>query len=427
MKPESSLENRAPAAARTVALAIVLVAFSPVVITAAFIAWVWTRFRGEGGDPCRDCLLQGEGDGIRTMAEAMESVRAVPFRRAMPAAISTAASMLIDLVPAALSTTRLTAGFIYPYPPDFEPVVLSSRDGTPVCGHLALQPADCRRPAMILASGSAAGKNSGWLMTLALEAYYGWGFHVFAVDLRNIGDSGRYSEAPTSWGYRESDDIIAAAEYLQSYETVTTVGVCGTGMAGSAALIAAGRSSCDGPLAGGVVAVGAYAEARAEVERASSFAPLVWRGGWRRGLERFLLLFKTLAGGPRAFFNAGAYTREVACQYYEMTESDLYRKASPLKTMSDVEVPCLLVHASDDSASPVSDVDALLAAAGENPMVDAVVAPSGGHALYGPATSRWLARTLEVFFSYWAVYGPPFDEVGPGGLDSLDIFGNPDN
>lgn len=420
-------DSRTPREVNTALLALLLVILSPVLIAVGFIVYMWTRFRGAPAAPREGRSLERR-TGVKTMSEVMELLEKIKFSSSFPGPLSSAVSIFIDLIPSALAATRITAGLVYPSPPSFEPIMLESQDGTPVCGHLALQAGDARRPALILASGACASKNAGWVLSLALHAYYDWGFHVLAMDLRNRGDSGRFSEAPTSWGYRESDDVLAAADYLDSLEIVSTVGVCAAGMAGSAALIAAGRSRLDRPLAGGVVAIGAYAEAASEVARLSGRSPSAPTASVRRALQRVLLFFKTLSDGPRGFFDPGRYTREVSCQYYEMAESDLYSKASPVKMMSEIEVPCLLVHARDDLMSPVGDAHDLLAAAGENPMVCAMIVPSGGHELYGPATRGWLSETLETFFTYWGEFSVVHEEgLGLAGIDSMDIFGNPDN
>jgi predicted alpha/beta-fold hydrolase len=421
-------EKSVPRAFRGSLIIAVLVVFSPLLIAAAFIAYVLARFRSA---PSRMAGVPEDLErraGVKTMSEAADLLEKVRFKSWIPNPVSTAIWMAVDMLPSALATTRITAGLLYPYPASFEPVMLESQDGTPVCGHLAMQPSDAQRPALILASGAYASKNSGWLLTIALKAYYEWGFHVLALDLRNMGDSGRFSEAPTSWGYRESDDIMAAAEYLESIDIVSTVGVCGVGMAGSAALIAAGRSRLDGPLAGGVIAISAYASASEAVDRLSGSGAMSLPAAARRFVERVLLLFKTLAGGPRPFFSPREYTREVSCQYYEIGETDLYRKASPVKIMSEIEVPCLVIHARDDAVAPISEAMTLLEASSDNPMVSALIVPTGGHSLYGPATRKWLHAALKTFFTYWGEFGPaPYDILGLAGIDSMDIHGNPDN
>ncbi len=409
-------------------LVLALTLFSPLIITLAFIVYIWTRF--QRAPACRSDVSKVTSlqAGTRTMAEVMEILDSIPFRASVPGPISTMLSTLIDLVPSALAKTRVTAGIVYPYPSTFEPIVLESHDGTPICGHLALQSDATRRPAVILASGSRVSKNSHWLLSLALEAYHDWGFHVMAVDLRNRGDSGRCSEAPSSLGYRESDDIMAAAEYLESFGIVSTVGVCGEGMAAAAALLAAGRSKLNRPLGGGVVAIGAYAEAGSEVERLSGPGAFSLLSSARRLLARALWLFRILAGMPEASLDLREYIREVPCQYYEIEEADLYRKASPARIMSEMKIPCLLLHAEDDLMSPVENARALLDAADENPMVAAMIVPCGGHALYGPATGKWFRLALETFFTYWGEYGSQTDGIFElAGIEGIEIFGNPDN
>jgi len=208
--------------------------------------------------------------------------------------------------------------------------MVESQDGTPVCGLLAMQPQVDERPALIVAHGLFGSKNSYAMQQLALKAYYDWGFHVLALDLRNFGDSSRFSEAPSSWGYRESDDIIAAAEYLDSLQHVSTVGVCGLSMGAASALLAAGRSKLDGPLSGGVVALNGYADAERQLEyvcAAPGFSPdavAVWFA------FRALLAVKTFLGGPRLFADLRRYNREVASQYYELGARDILSKASGL-------------------------------------------------------------------------------------------------
>jgi len=332
---------------------------------------------------------------------------------------------VIETVPMVLNTASATAGFVYPYPDVFEPVMLESQDGTPVCGLLAMQPDRSQRPALITVHGLFTSKNTRSMLDLALRAYYVWGFHVFALDLRNFGDSSRFSEAPTSWGYRESDDVLAAAEYLETIDEVSTVAACGASMGAASTLVAAARSRLDGPLSGGVVAVNGYADARGAVEHISG------AGGGSlvrilTGLTfRLLLVIKTSLGGPRRFADFREYTRELAGQYYEVSDEDIYRKASPVRTIREIEVPCLIIHAEDDQVVRVSEAEELVRAAANNPMVGAIIVPTGGHVLYPVMSRTWFYETLRVFFTYWGEFGV---DVGVSEvIDTLDMFGNPDN
>ena len=422
---ESSHEKRMLRILRALLVALAVAALSPLLVTAVLIIYVSVRYTGKTGQPARSGESTGRSS-VKTMSEVMESLRAIPFRSRLPRSVATVLLAVTDIIPVLLDTVSATAGTVYPYPEPFEPVLIESQDDTPICGLLALQPGEEQRPAILFVHGLFGNKNRRGIQAMALRAYYRWGFHVFAVDLRNSGDSSRFSEAPTSWGFRESGDVLAAAEYLDSIEQVSTVAACGVSMGAASVLIAAGRSRLDRPLSGGVVAINPYADAARVVERVSSFP--------RFSVERFaiwitfrsLLLLRTLAGGPRPIADLRIYGREVASQYYEISEEDLYRKASPVKVMGELEVPCLVIHATDDPVVPVGEAEDLLAAAVDNPMVDFMITPTGGHALYQVTSPRWFYRVLEMFFSYWGEFGGG-ETSSQEGINSMGMFGNPDN
>jgi predicted alpha/beta-fold hydrolase len=118
----------------------------------------------------------------------------------------------------------------------------------------------------------------------------------------------------------------------------------------------------------------------------------------------------------------------VAAQYYEISDEELYRKASPVNVVGDMEVPCVIVHALDDQVVPITEAYDMLAAAVDNPMVDALVVPAGGHALYQIACAGWFYRSLETFFTYWAEFGSrPGQRAGRAGIEGTDSFGSSNN
>ena len=423
-----SPEKKTPGAAGALLATFTLAAFSPVVVTVLLVIYVLARYRGagarirEGSQPS----IQGT-PGVKTMSEVMAFLKEVPFRRKLPTFAATAVYGLIDSLSFALGNVRATAGLVFPYPDAFEAVVVESRDGTPICGLLALQQGAGAKPALIIVHGLFGSKNSHGIQALALRAYYEWGFHVFAMDLRNFGDSSRFSEAPTSWGHREADDVLAVADYLAATNRVSTVGACGVNMGAASVMLAAARCQVDGPLAGGVVALDGYADAERMLEKITTISRQ-WPGSVLTWLMfRFMMAFKTLAGGPRVFTDLRTYTREVSTQYYEIGEQELYRRASPVRTVGEIEVPCLIVHALDDFIVPIDEAYDLLAAAIDNPMVDSLVVPSGGHALYHLTSPAWINTTLRAFFSYWAEFGTLDEEWTGPPTDSIDTFGNPNN
>lgn len=425
---EGSCRKTRASIAIEASLSVLLVAvFSPLLATCAIVIRTMARYRGRQpasvpGTACGG----GKRPGVKTMSEVMELLDEVPFEPRIGRVLGTLAVTVAETVPMALNASRTTAGLIYPYPDTFEPVIMESQDGTPICGLLAMQQGGEVRPAIIVVHGLFGSKNNLGIMSVALRAYYEWGFHVFALDLRNFGDSSRFSDAPTSWGFRESDDILAAAEYLESIDRVSTVGVCGVSMGASSALIAAARSRVDGPLAGGVVALNGYSDAHVIVDHISRRS-LPGPEGLVVWLTFKLLLFvKTALSGPRRITDFRRYTTEVSSQYYEISDSELYRKASPVNSVSEIEVPCLIIHASDDPVVPVSHAEDLAAASKDNPMVAVKLVPKGVHALYQVVSPGWFYSTLESFFTYWGESGV-CPEGSPAGLDTTEMFGNPDN
>lgn len=419
-----SLKGRTARALRAILLLTLVVALFPLIITSIIIIYLHFKYRFL--EPAVELPRQVTGRlGVKTMSEVMELLKAIPFETRLTRALATVALTLPDLVPTLLDTNRLTTGIVYPYPEVFEPVILESQDGTPVCGLLAMQPDGRKGPALVVVHGLFGTKNKATIQSLATTAFYRWGFHVLVIDLRNFGDSSRFSEAPTSFGYRESDDILAAARYLGSIEKVSTVGACGISMGAASTLLAAARSRADDPLTGGAVAVNGYGEVEKVLEHISRPQRLTaeYIAIWL--VFRILLVAKTLLEGPRPMADLRTYLSEVSSQYYEMSDQELYRKASPLRVVSKIEVPCLIIHALDDNIIPVTEARELLAAAVDNPMVDALVVPSGGHALYPAVSPDWYYSVLRTFFTYWAEFEG--NVTGQYGIDSVNTSGNQDN
>ena len=410
-------------------VAMILLPALPMVVTSFLVIYIRMRYRNGGvSTKGRSSIANQYTSRVQTMSEAMEILKAIPFRTTIPTPLAKLAYRLIEAFPTALNEVRSMAGFVYPYPKAFEPVIVESRDGTPLSGVLAMQPGNAEKPALLFVHGLFGSKNSFSIQALALRAYYCWGFHVCAMDLRNFGDSGRFSEAPTSWGYRESDDVLAVAEYLESMARVTTVGVYSVSMGAASALVAASRSGLGRPLAGGVVALNCYADAGRAMEYVSATSKHSLKSFTVWLAFRLMMGFKTFASGQRPIGDLRSYTREVSAQYYEISEEELYRKASPVNIIGEIEVPSLIIHSLDDQVVSVTEAYDLLAASVDNPMVDALLVPSGGHANYQLTSPNWFYKTLETFFTYWAQFSPEGGQCsGTSGSDTIGTFGNLNN
>lgn len=360
-------------------------------------------------------------ESIYTMSDLMNEIERIPFGSHTPGTLGELLALVIDFVPSLLNMIPWTAGFFYPYPPFFEPVVFESRDGTPICGLVALQETESPKPALLIVHGLFSSKNSHSILTIALHAYYDWGFNVMVIDLRNFGDSARFSGAPTTWGYRESDDILAASAFLSSLEKVSTVGVLGISMGAASSIIAAGLSGWDGPISGGVVALHSYADSKIILDYLTARRPLTFKTTVIRAIFRLLILLNTLFHGPRPVFNLKSYTGNISSQYYEMTEDEILRKASPVKHISNIEIPCLVIHSRDDLVVPADQAEALRELGADNPMAGFIMNQTGGHAAYIYTNKMWLLDTLKIFFESWA---RRFDYNHTGQTGNMNVSGS---
>ncbi|MBN2167826.1 MAG: hypothetical protein JW738_01160 [Actinobacteria bacterium] len=344
--------------------------------------------------------------GKKSMPEIMKKINGVKLQPGRSQMISTFGRSLANLLPALLETGGQTAGILYPYPNAFLPIVIQSGDGTPVCGVLAMQPCEEERPGLVLVHDFLSSKNSYEIEKMALRAYYEWGFHVFAIDLRCSGDTNRLSGAPSSWGYREAEDILSSVEYLDSVENVGAVGICGIGLGASAAIIAGGREEAESLIRGGIVAISPYSDAGRTIRYLSDPGRGTIGHFFSSLALNTLVKLKTAINGPYRIKNFENYTREISSQYYELGENALYEKASPVKFIDRLHSPCLIIHSRNDNVIPVGEVEELLFNARNNPMVDSVMLPCGGHGKYSVVYPESFHETIRTFLVYWTGFDP---------------------
>ena len=123
--------------------------------------------------------------------------------------------------------------------------------------------------------GLFGSKNHWFSQQVVLGAHYGWGYNVMAIDLRFFGESKLYSDAPGTGGWKEGQDIIAAARYLKSMDEVTSVAVMGGSYGGAAAMCAAYQSEPKDLLDGGIISWCGYGDVEPQVKYISK-TPMPW-------------------------------------------------------------------------------------------------------------------------------------------------------
>ncbi|MBI4349359.1 MAG: alpha/beta fold hydrolase [Elusimicrobia bacterium] len=213
------------------------------------------------------------------------------------------------------------------YPPEFQRRELRSADGAPLAAVVALHADDAARPGVVLAHGFTESKNQKYLVELATLLHRN-GWHVLALDYRGHGESRALSGAPITFGWKEADDVLAAARLLREESKAASVAVLGFSLGGRVAVKAMVKDG--GALLQAGMAFGAPIGEPAPLEPNAPPSPI----------DRIFLGYL----GAGSFYEY--YGRAAA--YYGVTREFLLGEARADTTIATVRAPLLMVYALDD-------------------------------------------------------------------------------
>jgi predicted alpha/beta-fold hydrolase len=239
-----------------------------------------------------------------------------------------------------------------------------------------------------------------------------WGFHVFALDMRDHGRL-RGRSPPPSMGLHEGCDLFEAARAISDAEGVS-VGILGLSYGGQCAVRAAHEATLAGRpdvLRGGVLAISAPLDVHEAVLALDDASRLPHPRGLmqrvlvsqlRAAFDRHLQLRigeHPSVGHPVEDYEG--YIREFVLPRYPADPQlvgsflSLARSAQP-SVLGKLAVPVALLHALDDFLVPSKHLQLGLAAAGGNPWVAGRQVVRGGHiglaTMDGPGTLGILAN-----------------------------------
>lgn len=354
-----------------------------------------------------------------SMADSFKRLEQVPFQPVRPMALGFARAALNNSFLIFMNARRSTAARLYRYPGEFEDVVIESFDGTPIGAVVGIHPDGRPRPALVISHGFMGSKNDHYIIDTALTAYSEWGFNVLGIDLRNFGRSQCLTHTPSTAGWKEGEDLLAAAKFLSEKPEVTTVGITGFSMGAGSTMRAAYAAREYPYLTGGAIAWNGYSDARRMVSYISDrppvndpFFPVYMAFRLMHRLRRKDMLgyiedpdILGHLGGSFSEANFEKYIEKVAAPHYGVTADELYRNASSREFLAEVEVPLLIVHSADDPICPPSEMDELIQIAEDNPNVQVWMLPAGNHCLFQYMDRNWYLTVMRGFFSYWADWG----------------------
>ncbi len=358
----------------------------------------------------RERLFSGErypyvaanGNKPKSMAEILEELRSVPLNSNMLGGISsTLVFSMADVIPMMLECRKSTCGVVYKYPSEFERVVIKSEDGTPLCAMVGIHKDGRKRPALIMVHGLFGSKSVWFSQQVVLSAYYGWGYNVMALDLRFFGESKLYSDAPGTGGWKEGQDIIAAARYMKSLPEVTSVAVMGGSYGGASAMCAAYQSEPRDLIDGGIISWGGYGYMPDQVRFISTLP---------KPSEPFFTFYfyfmgcftLTLGGKVLTFRNFEEYLRKHSASYYGVDGDFILEKSSAALHFDEVKTPLFIINSQDDPIIPASQAKFMEERSRSNPNIKVWLMERGGHCAFSVVDRQWMSRVTRGFFNYWA-------------------------
>jgi dienelactone hydrolase len=283
------------------------------------------------------------------------------------------------LVPNTLPAEDYTTGSIpdspdYPaWPAAFSQVLFHSGDGAPLFGMLALHPG--HHPGIVVVHGF---NTHGYASVIRWAAVlYARGYNVLAADQRDFSFESQANYGYPNWlqtfGWKESEDVLAAGQYLKSQPGVYTVGAVGFSEGAQNTVLALANDP------GHVFAAGLTFSGPADQNTQLSANPVA-----SDALVALVTPHETSACG--ALSDAAAY--------YGTTGFEILAHETALHAQTNVHVPLLDFYTADDSLVPA--VTAKLMAAYASGNRQTIELSRGEHAYF--FDRWWQQRAVLLYF-----------------------------
>lgn len=309
---------------------------------------------------------------------------------------------LADMSTFVLAQQREAANLGYAYPSQFSDHVFEGADGEHIASSIGMHEG-VRRPGLIVVHGLFSSRRFDYVRDIAVRAFFEWGFNVAALDLRSFGLTNLTSQAPTSAGWKEGEDILACARYMKELGS-TTVGALGISLGGSSVLGACHPEGADEALDGGILAISPPGDPRAMASRLSRKLPrtdpayALNEGFWA------MLRSRIRQSGWEDVHDFVDPLEKISAPYYEVEAEELWHRAAARDHIADARVPVLVLHPEDDEVIPVEQARELASAARGNDLVRVWILPGGGHGAIDAIDRTWFFAVLRGFFERWAGY-----------------------
>ena len=264
----------------------------------------------------------------------------------------------------------------YPtWPAAFSQVLFDSSDGAPLFGMLALHPGT--HPAVLVVHGF---NTHGYASVVRWAAMlYANGYDVLAADQRDFWFESQAGYGYPNWlqtfGWKESQDVLAAGAYLAAQPGVGPVGVVGFSEGAQNTVLALAQDAHHVFSAGLTFSGPADQDTQIAQDPAATDA-----------LVALVTPDETTACGALAD----------AAAYYGTTGFDILAHETAMHTQTDVHVPLLNFYSADDSLVPAFEAQMMDAYETGNPLERTVELQRGEHAYF--YDRWWQQRAILLFF-----------------------------
>lgn len=274
------------------------------------------------------------------------------------------------------------------WPAAFNPVLLTSADGAPLIGMLALQPGS--HPGIVVVHGfntHGIGSVVRWAAML-----YKNGYNVLAADQRDYSfeySAGYgYPKFPQTFGWKEAQDVVAAGSYLKQQPGVKAVGVVGFSEGAQNTVLALAQSQ------GSVFAAGLTfsgpADQDTQIYSTASPSDCQTPACTYPATDALIALVV-----PPYDYDDPCAVLNYAGSYYSVDPFSILANESAFHAQTQVTVPLLNFYAADDPLVHSFQATMMAGYEGGEPNQQTILLQRGAHAYY---YDRWWQQEAILLY-----------------------------
>jgi predicted alpha/beta-fold hydrolase len=301
------------------------------------------------------------------------------------------------------------------WPSTFELALIHSGDGAPLFARVALHPGVTRPGVVVVHGFNTNGKESviRWAAML-----YANGYNVIAADQRSFAAEHDAGYGPPSWlqtfGWKESEDVLAAGRYLAAQRGVADVGVVGFSLGAQDAVLALALDGREPPgrrvFASGLAFSGP-ADQNTQIYSTAE-PPFCQTPFCTYPATQALVL---LVVPPYSTSDPCRVLSNAAAVYGTEPYSILARE-SAYHSQTDVRVPLLTVYAADDTLVQPFHATMMAGYQTGNPLQRTLQVEAGNHAYF--YDRWWQQRAMLLYFKETL---PAASSVGVGTAPTVNL------